>query len=208
MNIYNILSLENLYNKKYSYFSTPAHHILGLNYISTICTPASDWQKLHEDIERKFLNIKKHSCVQNSNPIMIGCIPFDTNQPCSLHFYEDHINSKSKFFSNVTDSKVPKLLKKQSLVDVGKFKNTVEKCKSKFQNTKLEKIVLSQAIDYWFEAPLQPECFIRNLLQKNSNAYNFILPLKDCSFIFGASPELLISKQGNYIHSNPLAGSK
>lgn len=209
MKINSILSTEDLYSKKIAYFSTPQHSILGIKHSTTINVPANDWNKLHKNIEKCFTNIINHNnSDRKKNPILIGCIPFDTNEACTLHFYENYLESNSNIFSDVINTEIPKLIKTERLIDAGKFKDTVRKCLTRLESAELEKIVLSQSVDCFFDKPIEPKFFIKSLLQKNPNAYNFIVPLQNCSFIFGASPELLLSKQDVSIHSNPLAGSR
>ncbi|HFF5122415.1 acinetobactin biosynthesis isochorismate synthase BasJ, partial [Acinetobacter baumannii] len=77
-----------------------------------------------------------------------------------------------------------------------------------FEKKKVEKVVLSQAVEYEFNRHQEPENLLAALLKQNPNAYNFVIPVEHNNYILGASPELLLSKQGRIVTSNPLAGSR
>jgi isochorismate synthase len=74
------------------------------------------------------------------------------------------------------------------------------------RNGELNKIVLSRLLDIDTEQPLDSIRLLRQLNQQNPWSYNFHVPLEQGALL-GASPELLLHKQGNQIVSQPLAGS-
>jgi isochorismate synthase len=78
-------------------------------------------------------------------------------------------------------------------------------------------VVLSRTLEIQCERPPNVRALVRKLAQKNSNGYTFAVNLKNIDnertnasvhALVGASPELLISRQGNKVIANPLAGSE
>ncbi|MBX3710965.1 MAG: isochorismate synthase [Lysobacter sp.] len=71
----------------------------------------------------------------------------------------------------------------------------------------LEKVVMSRALtlDLRVDVPR----LLAALIERNPEAYSFAMPLDDAAprCLVGSSPELLLSKRGERIASNPLAGS-
>lgn len=71
----------------------------------------------------------------------------------------------------------------------------------------LEKVVMSRALtlDLRVDVPR----LLAALIERNVEAYSFAMPLDDASprSLVGSSPELLLSKRGERVASNPLAGS-
>lgn len=71
----------------------------------------------------------------------------------------------------------------------------------------VDKVVLSRLIDITTDADINAGIFMERLIAQNPASYNFHVPLGDGSVLLGASPELLLRKDGNRFTSLPLAGS-
>jgi isochorismate synthase len=70
----------------------------------------------------------------------------------------------------------------------------------------LRKVVLARAIEVRAGRRLDPRLLVSRLRAVDPDAYTFAAPTDD-GVIVGASPELLVSRRGREIRSNPLAGS-
>jgi isochorismate synthase len=66
--------------------------------------------------------------------------------------------------------------------------------------------VLARTIEVDAERELDPIRLAQRLRSVDPDAYTFVLPTPDGTMV-GASPELLVSRRGPRIRSNPLAGS-
>ncbi|PWV72609.1 isochorismate synthase [Prauserella marina] len=71
--------------------------------------------------------------------------------------------------------------------------------------TGLRKAVLARALDLEFAEPVPAELILRNLVRGNPGGYTFAVG--DEPTLLGASPELLLSREGRKVRSHPLAGS-
>ncbi len=70
----------------------------------------------------------------------------------------------------------------------------------------LRKVVLARQIEVRAERPLDPVLLAARLRSVDPDAYTFVAPTVRGALV-GASPELLVSRRGREVRSNPLAGS-
>ncbi len=68
-------------------------------------------------------------------------------------------------------------------------------------------MVLSRLIDITTDAAIDSGVLLERLIAQNPVSYNFHVPLADGGVLLGASPELLLRKDGERFSSIPLAGS-
>ncbi|MEV0582821.1 isochorismate synthase [Nonomuraea sp. NPDC050310] len=68
----------------------------------------------------------------------------------------------------------------------------------------LTKVVLARTLELRSDEPVEPIEVVRPLL---GHGYSFAVPLPGGRTLAGASPELLVSRRGRQVLSNPLAGS-
>jgi menaquinone-specific isochorismate synthase len=72
--------------------------------------------------------------------------------------------------------------------------------------TELKKVVLSRSVTAELSGPLPLSAVLRRLRAHEPNCTIFSFPVPDGTF-FGASPELLIARQGRRVWCHPLAGT-
>lgn len=143
------------------------------------------------------------------NPILVGAIPFDLSQPCALFSPKDFecVKPLYRHQSPFADEGFShKVIKHSFSPNKGKFVDIVNQSLSLFEDTRLKKVVLSKVLDLELDKPIDSVRLLANIMAQNPYAYHFKVPFKN-SGIIGASPELLIKKQGTQVFSNPLAGS-
>ena len=91
------------------------------------------------------------------------------------------------------------------------YMNGVKEALARFARGELDKVVLSRTLEVNCEDKLDVKQLLGNLEARNPNAYTFAVKLgegKEFRTLIGASPELLISREGNRIVANPLAGTE
>ena len=76
----------------------------------------------------------------------------------------------------------------------------------RIRGSDLRKVVLARTIEVSAGRPLDPRTLVHRLRAIDPHAYVFGAPT-DRGVIVGASPELLVSRRGREVRSNPLAGS-
>ena len=93
----------------------------------------------------------------------------------------------------------------------------VKEALARFARGELEKVVLSRTLEIECKQALDIKALVQRLEAHNASGYTFAVRLEDAAMqdahsvsntLIGASPELLISRRGNKIMANPLAGSE
>ncbi|MBJ7539333.1 isochorismate synthase [Marinomonas transparens] len=152
---------------------------------------------------------KQETSKGNPNPILVGAIPFDMNQPVALIAPElsERVTPFASSLSPFVDKDFSHQVAEQSFTPSYKpFLGMIEQALATFKNESLKKVVLSKILDLTLDKTVDIPRLLANIMGQNPKAYHFSMPLEN-SVLIGASPELLIRKQANKIFSNPLAGS-
>jgi isochorismate synthase len=71
----------------------------------------------------------------------------------------------------------------------------------------LRKVVLARALELTAENPVDPGAILRRLAARDPRGYAFAVDLGADGTLVGASPELLVSRHGDVVTAQPLAGS-
>jgi isochorismate synthase len=86
------------------------------------------------------------------------------------------------------------------------YRAAVAEVVAKIRRGELRKVVLARTIEVTAERELDPKLLAGRLRAVDPDAYTFAVPT-DEGVLVGASPELLVSRRGHEVRSNPLAGS-
>jgi isochorismate synthase len=87
-----------------------------------------------------------------------------------------------------------------------RYREIVREAVARIQEGALRKVVLARAIEVSADRALDPRLLAQRLRAVDPDAYTFAVPTRD-GVLVGASPELLVSRHGLAVRSNPLAGS-
>jgi isochorismate synthase len=88
----------------------------------------------------------------------------------------------------------------------GAYEDAVRRAVSRIDGGELRKVVLARTIEVTADRALDPKLLASRLRAVDPDAYTFAGPT-DEGVLVGASPELLVSRRGREVRSNPLAGS-
>jgi len=179
--------------------------------IAKVTTPAfgeeSDLGEFQRAITQAFSKARE---LGHNNPILIGAIPFDLTQETCLYvpgdyeFFDKDIFIKGNQVQAVYSNFIEKA---KSVPDEITFKRGVKQAIANFEHSDIQKAVLSRVFEVETAKPIDTQKVMRNLLKQNPAGYHFKIPLNQNTDLIGASPELLLRKEGTNIFSNPLAGS-
>ena len=86
------------------------------------------------------------------------------------------------------------------------YEDAVRESVDRIRRGDLRKVVLARTIEVTAERELDPRLLAHRLRAVDPDAYTFAAPT-DEGILVGASPELLVSRHGLEVRSNPLAGS-
>lgn len=144
-----------------------------------------------------------------SNPLVIGAIPFDLSEPSCLYVpsHYEWCDRPDRAEAASSMAGMPPLLDQRSIPDEQGFKNAVAHAIVNFRHSDIRKAVLSVTRELRFSAPVDTDRLLSSLRAQNPEGYQFRVPLSGGGELIGVSPELLVRKQGGRIQSNPLAGS-
>lgn len=149
----------------------------------------------------------------HSDPIVVGAIGFDAKVNCCLRLSTCTEMGVSR---RCVGEKEPTMngLKDYQLHQVpapAAFIAGVKDALGRFARGELDKVVLSRTLEVDCAQPPNIEHLVKRLESRNPESYIFAVRLDDDQrprTLIGASPELLISREGNRIVANPLAGSE
>lgn len=160
---------------------------------------------LMQAVHQAFDNAKRRGI---DNPIVVGAIPFDVSQESQLFVPNDYeFIRKEDCVMPEGDNRPLSVESSYSEPDEAGFKAAVTNAIELLKQKKLEKAVLSRIQTINTNRKINPDQVQKRLMEQNSGGYHFRLPLQHGETLVGASPELLLRKEGEYLHSNPLAGS-
>ncbi len=145
------------------------------------------------------------------NPVMVGAIPFDPRQPSSLYIPESWQSfsrqEKQASARRFTRSQSLNVVERQAIPEQTTFEQMVARAAALTATPQVDKVVLSRLIDITTDAAIDSGVLLERLIAQNPVSYNFHVPLADGGVLLGASPELLLRKDGERFSSIPLAGS-
>ncbi|MGG0893008.1 isochorismate synthase DhbC [Cytobacillus horneckiae] len=188
----------------------PSKCILGKGEAVSLSAEEQSGLSFSERIHTLF---RKAEVLGKDEPIIIGGLPFNKGNRGMLivpESVEQQVDMDSKQAGYTASSLSIKNI--QSIPFAADYEKAVEKIVSSIQNGELEKAVLGRILQVAAKEELNIPQLIKQLIAENENKFNFALNISDGTerkkTLIGASPELLISKYGKTVVTNPLAGSR
>ncbi|TDB45414.1 isochorismate synthase [Photorhabdus khanii] len=201
-----LTGFNDLNNKDFLFLSS-SKSLLAQGQYAIVSKPLDDAANpdslIQQEIRQLFQQAKSDGI---ENPVLVGAIPFDKQQNAALFVPEQCNWFQRKQFPTLISNSTYTEKRRTQWPDKAHFSQMVNTAVDAMRNHRLDKIVLSRLLDIETHQPLDSIQLLRHLNQQNSWSYNFHVPLENGALI-GASPELLVRKQGNTIFSQPLAGS-
>lgn len=151
------------------------------------------------------------------SPRLFGLVPFDARRPASLCVPARSVTaglpSAQPAQPAPADGK-PRVVSRQPVPEPERYGDMVRQALTLFAEGGVKKIVLSRALDVELDRPVDYTLLLPDLLRRNARGYTFAVPVwaegsevAPTAMMLGASPELLVRREGDRIHVNPLAGS-
>jgi len=164
-------------------------------------------------------------------PVMFGLVPFDAANPASLTIparcLQAGVPGRQAPAGGHAAAGVrqrPTVTDRQPVPAPEVYGDMVRKALALFEQGGVKKIVLSRAMDVTLDRPVDYEQLLPDLLARNAHGYTFAVPAwglagasathgqadggaAPAGVMVGASPELLVRREGKRITVNPLAGS-
>ena len=151
-------------------------------------------------------------------PVMFGLVPFDTAKAASLAIpvrsARAGIPSGTASTTGQSAEARPQIVSRTPVPAPEQYGDMVRKALNLFEQGELKKVVLSRAMDVQLDRPVDYTQLLPKLLRSNAHGYTFAVPVwaagaraAPTGVMVGASPELLVRREGDRIYVNPLAGS-
>ncbi|WP_435929423.1 isochorismate synthase EntC [Dryocola sp. BD613] len=194
------------------FFMSPYRSFSTQGCVARLDCPAEDGAnmlgKLQTQLQDAFARARKQGV---ERPIAVGAIPFDTRQPSALFIPQSwQAFSRPQRQQEARQSKAltqPGITARKAIPGQDKFMAMVAHAAAATSGPGIDKVVLSRLIDIETDAPVDINALLNRLIAQNPASFNFHVPLPDGSSLLGASPELLLRKDGATFSSLPLAGS-
>ena len=93
-------------------------------------------------------------------------------------------------------SDLPAVRRRTAVPDHAVFTRMVADAVATIQRGDPDKVVLSRLMDIVTEQPVDTAALMQRVIAQNPNSYHFHLPLAEGGALVGASPELMLRKQG------------
>ncbi|MBQ1784192.1 MAG: isochorismate synthase [Gammaproteobacteria bacterium] len=191
-------------------FTSGHGELHGRGIAETISLPARGGDRKSSPLQQEVLSVfAKARKAGIDNPVIMGAIPFDMNEPSCLYLPEhcEWQPQSAVYPAQSADPWLPQLLEQRSYPDEQGFQKVVEHAIVNFQHSDIRKAVLSVMRELHFAASVDVDTLLANLRAQNPDGYQFRIPMPGGAELIGVSPELLIRKSEDRIWSNPLAGS-
>ncbi len=190
------------------FFMSPYRSFTTRGCFMRLETPAADGAARHGVFQTALRNAFDRARRQGiARPIVVGAIPFDTRKPSALFIPESYSETARGCYSLIDNSAAPRVMSREALPDEETFMAMVARAAALTATPAVSKIVLSRLIDITTEQAPDSLALLARLVAQNPASFNFHVPLPDGGALLGASPELLLRKDGNTFSSLPLAGS-
>ena len=185
------------------FFSSPTCTFIG-HGVEREFNQAIPFSKLAETASQLLEEAKNDP---SDNPMLFGIVPFSEENPTRFILPKE-LSVSSSTRAQIDDQIQSANGKLISGPTGEQYKQGVLDAIELFANTELDKVVLSRAIEVATDEDIDQSALLNRLLQSNPKGYTFSAALGNGNKLMGASPELLCSKRGTHIVSNPLAGSR
>ncbi|MGE7998487.1 isochorismate synthase [Lysinibacillus sp. NPDC093190] len=147
---------------------------------------------------------------QYKGQMIIGAIPFDQHTKATIIVPDKHeYYQESDLIDDLHID--PQSLTIEHSIDKPnrqQFNEMVQNAIDYINDKQFKKVVLARTLNFRLEADPQISSWLTNLMHKNKQGYIFSIETGHLQNLIGASPELLVKKEGNIVTINPLAGSR
>lgn len=154
----------------------------------------------------------------HTEPVMFGLVPFDSSLNASFTIPAEVVSTPSVHGSTGTEKpagRKPAVVNRQPVPAPEVYGDMVRKALTLYAAGDVSKIVLSRALDVQLDTPIDYGYVLHDLLRRNAHGYTFAVPIwsgndpqaQPAGVMLGASPELLVRREGDKVFINPLAGS-
>ena len=146
-----------------------------------------------------------------SVPMVVGALPFDVRRPAALHVPVQLRHT----LPPVTDGGLPAVRVAETLPDPQVHRTRVAAALQKLRDPEnaLQKVVLARALRLVADGGIDPLVMLHRLIDADPEASGYLADLSPAgpayagAVLVGASPELLVARDGEQVTCQPFAGT-
>ncbi|MDI3287152.1 isochorismate synthase DhbC [Polyangium sp. 15x6] len=202
------------YNQESSFFfSCPSRTILAQG-VREVVGGAAHGEGIAERVAAVLASLEKSG---HERPMAVGAVPFDTRSPAHLLVPRTTRIAGPLDAASISLPAPPRVSAEWMRLSPDRegFLGGVERALALIRTDALSKVVLSRMLELRSSVPVDLALLLERLSKRNTAGYTFALKLPEARgalapeprTLIGASPELLVSRSGNTVFANPLAGS-
>jgi isochorismate synthase len=139
--------------------------------------------------------------LEGADPIVLGAAPFDPSAAARLF-----VPAEPRPPNGRAAARPPRVLRVRATPEPAEYVRCVRRTLRMLDGAGLRKVVLARTLELALAAPLDVGSVLAGLARADPRATVFAVELSD-RVLFGATPELLVSRRGMRVTANPLAGS-
>jgi isochorismate synthase len=202
------------YNNETScFFATPKQSFLAQGIREVL--PTTNAGESDRDLPSEAMSfLEKHSQSGYPPAPLIGALPYDSSATAHLFVPEQIYRAgplKKTDAAGKPEITNPNQCQLKTIPEPSIYMQGVEQGLEHIHRAELFKIVLSRSLELSFPQKLDMGKLLGNLARGNRYGYTYLIDLPSnlasSHWLIGASPELLVRRQGMQVETNPLAGS-
>ncbi|MFG3281358.1 isochorismate synthase DhbC [Streptomyces sp. NPDC048111] len=192
---------------------TPGARFLGTP-TRTLVGHGVDREVPHDErplAERVAATLAEARAAGQAGPVVMGALPFDPAAPAALAVPETVRTAPplcaDPLIALPPDRPTPTDWQIRAVPSPEAYAAGVAASVERMWQGEFSKVVLARTLELTSPDPLDVPLMLQRLARRDPSGYTFALPTGTGRTLLGASPELLVSRHGNRVVSNPLAGS-
>jgi isochorismate synthase len=189
------------------FFASPRGTMLAQGAAAVL--PEGDTATLPERVAALLRGVRG---AHDGRALVVGALPFAPDTPAHLVLpAEVYTADPLRLDPDTPERPLVATFALQPVPEQAAYADGVEAALARLRCGELRKVVLARALQLNALTPISTHQLLHNLARRNPDGYTFAVDLPSAAgrrrTLVGASPELLISRTGAHVVSNPLAGS-
>jgi isochorismate synthase len=196
------------------FFASPRRTLLARGTFATVphVGGQSSLERLGERVAKVLSDARQ---ADHDIPVAVGAVPFVGRAPAQLVVPMTLQRAGPLVFDDVAmpHPVLPQSYTVRPVPEPAAYLDGVAQALKLMQSGPLRKVVLSRSLHLSATTPIDLQRLLHNLARRNPSGFTFAVDLPGASAgegrrtLIGASPELLVSRNGMQVVANPLAGS-
>ncbi|MDP2713164.1 MAG: isochorismate synthase [Solirubrobacteraceae bacterium] len=195
-----------------AFFCSPRHALLGEGHRAVL--PPGLHDELVERVEAFLRSVADDG---HRDPVAFGALPFSPDGPVRV-VVPEHVRRGAPLAADEAallgaDRPAPggrggtgSAWSVRPVPEPAAYAGIVDEAVGRMGADRLEKVVLARSLELRADGPIDAGVLLRRLATRDPRGYVFAVDLGGETLV-GASPELLVSRQGDLVVARPLAGS-